>query len=536
MISRSLSSLLTALAVLAGSPGIAQEILRTYDGDAAQDSFGGAVANLGDLDLDGIPDHAVSMRYSDLNGLDAGGMRVFSGADGQVIATLLGQMPGDWFGNAFDGLGDLNFDGVPDIVVAVPMDDTNGVDAGAAQVLSGADFSVIYEWFGDAAGDHFSQNVSRAGDVNGDGVEDILVGAPDGAVAGFGSPGYARVFSGMDGSELTTVFSTSDNARFGWWVCHLDDIDLDGYDDFAVGAPGSIMVGNESWEGHAAVYSGRTFQPLFQFHERRFHEFGFTVNSAGDLDHDGIQDLIVGSPSGDAGGSAWIYSGNTGSPLMVLQDPGGNINRFGSRACEGGGDFNGDGIPDLAIGGYKNDLNGLESGSLSVFSGSTGERLTTFLGDEKKDWFAFSGCFVGDIDGDGCDEVLVGSNQWQKIGSEGYARVWRGDPSPLRLGIPVPGIAETVNLITLENAQPFETISFFVGGKIGNTRLLSWTGGLIVVNIGSPIQPPPMIADANGRVTLRGYVPSGIIGRKLRFQAVEWASGRASGPMIWMFR
>jgi len=106
------------------------------------------------------------------------------------------------FGSSVSGVGDVNGDGVADLIVGAPFSDNNGLGSGSARVFSGADGSILYNFFGDSSGDEFGTSVSGAGDVNGDGFADLIVGAPFGDGNNGFDTGGVRVFSGADGSIL----------------------------------------------------------------------------------------------------------------------------------------------------------------------------------------------------------------------------------------------------------------------------------------------------------------------------------------------
>ena len=125
------------------------------------------------------------------------------------LYTFDGDSALDFFGSASSGAGDVNGDGFADLIVGAGQDDNNGSNSGSARVFSGVDGSVLYTFVGDSAEDRFGTSVSGAGDVNGDGVDDFIVGAQTGGANG---GGYARVFV----SQITI----------------LGDVNMDGAVDF----------------------------------------------------------------------------------------------------------------------------------------------------------------------------------------------------------------------------------------------------------------------------------------------------------------
>ena len=185
------------LAAGAARPALAQTVtfqeLYTFNGDNAFDRFGSSVSGAGDVNGDGFDDFIVGAFGDDNNGNYSGSARVFSGADGSVLFTVSGDSLYDEFGRSVSGAGDVNGDGFDDLIVGAFGDDNNGNQSGSARVFSGADGSVLFTFNGDSAGDYFGFSISGAGDVNGDGFDDLIVGARSDDNNGSNS-GSARVF------------------------------------------------------------------------------------------------------------------------------------------------------------------------------------------------------------------------------------------------------------------------------------------------------------------------------------------------------
>ncbi len=116
-----------------------QCVLYTFDSVSEGDNFGFAVSGAGDVNADGFPDLIVGARWSDNNGTNSGSAWVFSGVDGSVLYTFDGDSPYDYFGASVSGAGDLNGDGYDDVIVGASGDDNNGKDSGSARVFSGCD-------------------------------------------------------------------------------------------------------------------------------------------------------------------------------------------------------------------------------------------------------------------------------------------------------------------------------------------------------------------------------------------------------------
>ncbi len=232
------------------------------------DEFGGAVANIGDLDIDGVTDLAVGARYDDDGGDNKGAVWIlFMNSDGTVkaaqkISATEGNFGGnlddeDRFGSSVGGIGDLNGDGALDLAVGASQDDDGGSDRGAVWILFlNTDGTVSSSqkisdnaggFSGDLSdGDRFGSAVARLGDLDEDGVAELAVGAPQSDDGGQDRGATWILFMDEDGEvrSETRISSgnnfdgnLSDGDQFGFAVANLGDLDRDDVTDMAVGAP-----------------------------------------------------------------------------------------------------------------------------------------------------------------------------------------------------------------------------------------------------------------------------------------------------------
>ena len=205
---RILIASLACLAILASPRTACSRTLAVLNGNVPGDTFGGAVAGVGDQNGDGMADVIVGAYQSDVGGLDAGRAYVFHGGrkiDVKAHAAFGAQAAGDLFGVSVATAGDVNKDGFPDIIVGAHENDAAGANAGRAYIYFGGpagDNRPDVTLTGEAAGDAFGYSVAGAGDVNGDGYADVIVGAYENSTRADGA-GRAYVYYGgsrMDGT------------------------------------------------------------------------------------------------------------------------------------------------------------------------------------------------------------------------------------------------------------------------------------------------------------------------------------------------
>ena len=283
--------------------------LHLWFGDSSFEWFGHSVSGAGDVNGDGFDDIIVGAPFDETGSDRTGSARVFSGKDGSRLFIFYGDSDNDLFGFSVSGAGDVNADGFDDLIVGAWRDSKTLFSQGSAWIFSGGDGSVLYTFSGDGAEDSFGQSVSGAGDVNGDGFADVIVGAPGDDNNGNGS-GSAWVFSGADGSILNLIDGNSTGDKLGYSVSGAGDVNGDGFDDMIVGAWGDDNNGADS--GSARVFSGANGSVLYTLDgDSTDDRFGMSVSGAGDVNGDGIPDLIVGAPHDKKKnrGRAWVFSG-----------------------------------------------------------------------------------------------------------------------------------------------------------------------------------------------------------------------------------
>ena len=436
----------------------------SFWGEDAGDRAGYSVAGVGDVNGDGYDDFLIGAYRDEDGGFDAGQVYlIFGKASGwsmdsdvsQADASFLGEDAGDQAGESVSWAGDVNGDGHDDFLIGARHNDRAGSDAGQVYLifgkssewgmdtdLSSADASFIGEDGSDQAG----YGVSHAGDVNGDGYDDFLIGAQGdddgGSNAGqvyliFGKPSEWAMDTDLSSADAS--FIGEDQSDYvGYAASHAGDVNGDGYDDFLISAYRDDDVAFEAGQVYLILGKPSGWHmdtDLSQadasfIGENECDRAGRSVSCAGDVNGDGYDDFVIGaSGSGDGGtaaGRAYLILGKPSGWHMDTdlsqadasfwgEDP----NDYAGRSVSGAGDVNGDGYDDFLIGAYGNEEGGGDrSGQVYLILGKTsgwviGTDLSqadaSFWGENVRDWAGISVSGAGDVNGDGYDDFLIGA-------------------------------------------------------------------------------------------------------------------------------
>ncbi|MEO5989248.1 MAG: FG-GAP-like repeat-containing protein [Candidatus Eisenbacteria bacterium] len=354
--------------------------------------------------------------------------------------------------------GDVNGDGYDDVIVGAPTWydwlTPGSYNNGLVLLFYGhpTGLSPSYDWYTyGVSDDQLGISVASAGDVNGDGYGDVIMGAHTSA----GGVGQARVWYGsafgLGSVPNVTITGYSAGANFGASVASAGDVNGDGYPDVIVGAPQGVDPANPlSGEGRAYVYLGGAggVNPALYWAKSGLQtdaHLGTSVAPAGDVNGDSYADVVIGAPDYDQTGKFGIVTPDAGRVVVVFGSQSGpnvstNLNIFSpwrmGASVASAGDVNGDGYSDVLVGGPSATFTASGEGVVRVYAGypgGVGGQIWTQYGGEVYGGFGSAVSSAGDVDGDGLSDVLVGA-VFQDMGGpqdQGRAYVYRG---PLAAG------------------------------------------------------------------------------------------------------
>ena len=396
-----------------------------------------------DIDGDGVVDVLIG----------ASGERVIllSGATGASLLTLTPPASGEGFGLAFCQAGDQDGDGTIDVAVGAPnapgpqviggMLDPNAPLAGKVYVFSGATGAILETWTAPVSPavqlnfptalrfkGRFGSDLCHMGDLDGDGIDEVAVSGHTFALTPLLQEGSrVQIISGATASALIEL------PAGGYRICRVDDIDGDGKSDIAASTPGftfgiaggfvppdRVDVYSTSTGANLASFSGPTPTALYDG-----LEFGHGLSRAGDLDGDGIDELLIGIPRHQhpsypfqtfpLEGSVRVYSLATGQLLRSHTLGSAGLDEFGSSVT-GGVDYDGDGVPDYAAGVRLHDR-------VYLYSGATGAEIEVFDSPGALEWFGNHVVMLPDVSGDGLPDLAASAPLQNGMGGFNSGRI-----------------------------------------------------------------------------------------------------------------
>ena len=383
------------------------QVLHFSAGKAAGDQYGWVARRVGDVDADGTQDYAsTAPTHTNAAGNPQGYVTIVSGKTGEVLHEWFSEQGGEQFGWCVTGAGDQNGDGHADVLIGAPATQTG---KGHAYVYSGKDGERLAAYEGEAQSDRFGREVHAPGDVNGDGVGDLLIGAPghDGAGA---EAGRVYLLSGKDGARLAT-YDGQPGDQLGENVCGF--VDARGA-RLLLAAPRPA----EPTKGYLLALDPLTGEEAWRYAAPPTAvNVGWFLGMVGDVDADGIPDVYhtdwQDGAKGPSTGRATVQSGLDGRVIREY---------LGHYAGEGfgigvgdAGDLNRDGFDDLVIGAWTNRDGAAQGGKIYLYSGRFGNALGAFTGTIPGATLGFDATSMGDADGDEVPDMLV-TSAWDPRG------------------------------------------------------------------------------------------------------------------------
>ena len=424
--------------------------VRNFFGTTASENYGTSATGIGDFNADGFDDFIVGSPNG--NGSGIGNAKIYFGRTsfpvGQPLpdVTINGSIAGENFGGFIAGNFDINDDGFKDVMISAKLNNSNkgrvylffGRCNSAPYTLNAVtNADIIFE--GEATGNYFGWSVSKAGDYNGDCIDDIVLGAPY-ASSGLGriyiipgikdypSSNTAKLISTIPG--VRTITGLFPSALLGFSVSYLGDMNNDNLGDLIIGAPGQ----GGTIRGHAYIFYGKCqsapfgLPPVDFWGQSSSDDFGISVAGLGDINGNGTNDYVIGDwifpdPSR---GAAYVYDGSqspasgvftTPNLYSITGDPSANnAGRFGNSTA-GIGDYTGDGLNDFLIGAYGYAASGTNGGREYRFNGFIGPLRTInppaaanilMTGVPNNAFVGYSSSWAGDVNCDGRNDALWG--------------------------------------------------------------------------------------------------------------------------------
>ncbi len=448
-----------------------------FEGESPNDYAAYWVSSAGDIDGDGLDDMLAGAYDEDEGGINAGAVYVILGSSlgengnfnlSQANYKIIGEDDGDWAGIMTSATGDVDGDGLDDILVGAYGVDDRGPITGAAYLLLGSSFgndSIIdladadFKFMGESEDDHAGYAVGNAGDIDGDGLDDLLIGSSGQDVGGsHAGATYIILASSLVTNPPTELVDA--DYKFvgeyaqnwsGYQVAGGGDLDGDGLADILIGADGD--EGGDQTHSTYVILGKSMTSPVMQlanadykFHGENSYDYASQISIVGDVDGDGLDDILIGAAGLDdggdhAGGAYLIFGGSlneNGTYSLIDADHkfiGEKAGDYAGATVSGAGDVDGDGLADLFIGALDYSTDYDFQGAAYIILGSS---LSSDVELREKDLYYSDYKFVGnraglyvgqsvasagDIDNNGTDDLIIGA--WHGPDFNGAAYIFK---------------------------------------------------------------------------------------------------------------
>jgi len=459
---------------------ISEAAYASFLGIGPGQNAGYSVAFTGDVNSDGYDDILVGAPANYEGGNAAGKTYLFLGKSSgwamdtdlnESDASFIGEDDGDQSGRWLSGAGDVNNDGYDDFLIGAPGDEEGGGNnAGQTYLIFGRetgwenDVSLSdanASFLGEDGGDQSGLVLSDAGDVNGDGFDDFLIGAYADEEPAGGSTGQTYLILGKEtGWTMDTSLDDSDASFWGesgadWSgtsVSGAGDVNNDGYDDILIGASDNDAGGNAAGQTYLILGKETGWQKDVSLGdsdasflgEANVDYSGISVSGPGDLNGDGYDDILIGASNNDEGGDNFgqtyvIFGKGSGWAMDTSIDVadasyiGQHSGSWTGRPVKGAGDVNGDGYNDFLIGDSYDDEGGNNAGQTFLIHGKQdgwqrdillNETEISLIGEKSGDQVGYSVFGGGDVNGDGNDDIIIGAPGNDEGGGAGAGQAY----------------------------------------------------------------------------------------------------------------
>lgn len=402
-------------------------------GEQPSAEYGYALSS-GDVNGDGFADVLVGVPKYGEEVARSGAVFAYYGGPGGLKSTPDWQFTGPQAGARFGGavsVGDVNGDGYEDVIVGAFRYNGGLTEEGAVFGFWGGSTGLgnVPAWVmeGEQVAGQFGYAVSGGGDVNGDGFADVLIGARGQNFFAGAVYIYHGTADGLETTPAWAVAGTQSGANLGFSVSHAGDVNGDGFGDVVLGAPFMDLDETAQDSGAAFVHlgsaAGLALEAAWSFAGGQAGDrLGMAVAGAGDVNGDGFAEGLIGAPGQDGEwedeGAALLFSGSeegwSAEPVWV-----GTSGQSGSEygvAVGGAGDINSDGFADIAVGAHMFQDDQAAEGAVFIYLGASGGLSTVAsrpTGNKAETWFGYAVGMAKDINGDGLDEVLVGAPEYR---------------------------------------------------------------------------------------------------------------------------